>query len=779
MIVKLNSVNFENGLRIIFASALFLTSIIIHVPLELKMPSEGLDPSWAYAMNIVISQGWSIGEHVVFTFGPYAPVVTKTFHPDLYGMTMLASLYLAASFFLISHCVFKSSWIWVRIGFILTLWSVFYFPDTLFYIYFLMFYVYVGMNIANNRPLSWFDKLTFVLGSSCFGMIALIKGSLLIGCFLTISLSAYAICISSNYKRAVAVVLIPLFSLMFFWLAASQDFESLPNYFSSLIPIVLGYTEAMSSKGSLTEIYYYLASGFLIIVLLMLFSKGVIFIRFLLIIMFSLIIFLVFKSGFVRHDAHALIASSTLLLISILAASLIAKRASIILLFLSFFSWYSVSINYTYFASVNPFVIINDRYVSALRGLRTQLDDYSELEKKYLSAIKNLKNEGQLLDLKGTVDIYSYDQSYLIASGNIWNPRPIFQSYSAYTKSLLEKNRDHLLGENSPDNIIFKIQPIDGRLPSLEDGVSWPVLLAKYRPTKLLQESLYLERRVDAIIPQGEFTKRIDAGVYQIGESIQLPGKSDLLFATIKLKKSIGGKLVNTLFKPSQLEIKLVLDDDSVYSYRMISGMAESGFFISPLIRSVEEFGLLYSDVKNLSHLMVKSIRVDVLDNALMWADDFEINFFAVQYESSPNFFEVMNFSLPYASDFRRIKVSSSCFGSIDYANGVRNDDKIVAASSFLNIHGWLATDVNLPLIPENIHLIISDERGRRWFLDAVKSSRPDVGNHFQQPLLDLSGYKIFADVSGLKGNYSLTLAYSNGGDFFSCSQFNIPISIN
>lgn len=96
-----------------------------------------------------------------------------------------------------------------------------------------------------------------------------------------------------------------------------------------------------------------------------------------------------------------------------------------------------------------------------------------------------LKARDDFPRLPGTTDIYSYNQTSLIASEMTWSPRPIFQSYSVFTAKMAEINSNYLLSENKPDNILFKIEPIDNRIPSMEDGMSWPILINHYQPVRL------------------------------------------------------------------------------------------------------------------------------------------------------------------------------------------------------------------------------------------------------------------------------------------------------
>ena len=59
---------------------LFITLICIFVPFSPAMPGEGLDPSWVFGMNQAVAQGFAFGRDLIFTFGPYASIYTKTFH---------------------------------------------------------------------------------------------------------------------------------------------------------------------------------------------------------------------------------------------------------------------------------------------------------------------------------------------------------------------------------------------------------------------------------------------------------------------------------------------------------------------------------------------------------------------------------------------------------------------------------------------------------------------------------------------------------------------------
>ena len=97
------------------------------------------------------------------------------------------------------------------------------------------------------------------------------------------------------------------------------------------------------------------------------------------------------------------------------------------------------------------------------------------------------------------VDLLMTDQGIVLAMGLHYDPRPVFQSYSAYTPELARRNEAHFANANAPRFVILKMQPIDGRLPMQEDGLALTMLLRRYRPLIfrcILRVSDALEPRV-------------------------------------------------------------------------------------------------------------------------------------------------------------------------------------------------------------------------------------------------------------------------------------------
>lgn len=97
-IKKFSSSNLAQIVNIILCFVLLITTIAIFVPFSPEMPGTGLDPSWQFGINQAMAQGLSFGKEIIYSFGPYASIYTRLFHPSTDFMMLSGSLYLALSY---------------------------------------------------------------------------------------------------------------------------------------------------------------------------------------------------------------------------------------------------------------------------------------------------------------------------------------------------------------------------------------------------------------------------------------------------------------------------------------------------------------------------------------------------------------------------------------------------------------------------------------------------------------------------------------------------------
>ena len=176
---------------------------------------------------------------------------------------------------------------------------------------------------------------------------------------------------------------------------------------------------------------------------------------------------------------------------------------------------------------------------------------------RFDDARREINASSQLdFDLQGTVDVYSFEQSALLSRGYDWDPRPVFQSYSAYTPELIRNNEQHLRGSGAPDHIVFQLETIDDRLPALDDGLSWPAMLDNYRVAEVSGDWVHLARNPGPLRAESRFTL-LGTTSAQLGQEVAVPPGTGPVFAQIELAPSFYGRLVDTAYKLPILELTL------------------------------------------------------------------------------------------------------------------------------------------------------------------------------------------------------------------------------
>jgi hypothetical protein len=324
----------------------------------------------------------------------------------------------------------------------------------------------------------------------------------------------------------------------------------------------------------------------------------------------------------VVERAHALIPGTSILIAALLLPYCVRSKCTAPVIFLALSSSLYIEGHYTHIVLLKN---IQSTYSAAWHGLLNRLKDATWLNNNFMLTMDFLHAKNAFPVMPGTSDIYSYDQTDLIASGNTWSPRPIIQSYSVFNQSLAQLNKQHLLDTNGPDTVFFKLQAIDHRLPSLEDGISWPVLISNYEVTTWVKDYLLLGKKPEKkkYIPATQALGE----QHTFGEWVHIPTTSSLVFISLELKPRLWGMVMGLLFKAQELIILVCLNDGSEKQYRLIPAMARSGFLLSPLIENTYEFSLLYQRKKVLSHKQVHSFMIKPEGSIVssMWNYDYEL----------------------------------------------------------------------------------------------------------------------------------------------------------
>jgi hypothetical protein len=494
-------------------------------------------------------------------------------------------------------------------------------------------------------------------------------------------------------------------------------------------------------------------------------------------------LFFQFKIGFVRHGGgHIPIAAGALLLaVTVLPLQRSVSRTnSAVLLFSIIFACVSAYLIGGAGYGYNPVTRLQANLApvrSWIGSIESFPPSQAVLERRYEDALARIRKQNPLPKLPGTTDIYSHNQAALIASGNVWNPRPVFQSYAAYELSLVELNRDHLLGANAPDNILFAPEPIDGRLPTLEDGLSWPVFMSHYRLVHAVGKYAQLRRRA---VPTADIMgEPQQAERHVLGEVFSLPRQNaSILFAKVEIEPTLFGRALEILFKPTQLHMTLWFANGQTQTYRIVSTMTKSGFVLSPLVRSTAEFADLVSGNQSaLDGTRVTSAKIwSDLPRLPIWKSTFKIAYTPldpVRYQEPSSFFSPLTVANPAAA-----ASVDKCWGSIDRTNGqLLRGKRVTTPQRYLTLNGWfISPGKNTDTITSQVLVEVAYEDGETSFYKTQRTPRPDVGKYFKRPDLKDVGYTARIDIPADKKNYTVTIAAKDKDSLTLCRNLSVRV---
>jgi hypothetical protein len=621
--------------RILVFGALVATLIAVLVPLSPEMPSTTLDASWVYALNQAVADRLPFGKAIVFSYGPYASIQTKTYHPATDHLMVFGSLYLAVCYAIGVISLARSArlrWLLVLIAFLAG--GFMRIPDALLLSYVLIVsgMIYRTTLADSSFALSRTDRFMLVFLVAPLGLLPLVKGTLVALCGAIVFLCCAILWRRHARRLACYCALAPLAVAIFGWLIAGQPVSTLGYYVVRMRPVISGYSEAMASSGDPVEVVVYILAAVVILFAAGATPQVALSSRLFLASSYLVFLFVMFKEGFVRHDAHSYIAGTGLVMAALILTLTLRSRGSAMAFAVAVLALFYIDQGYgsgststrTYYRNVAA------TYRTAVDGLKLRSAGNNQLHHAFEDRLRAIAVQSHISLLKGTADVYPTDQAALLASGNTWSPRPVLQSYSAYTQELAQLDEQHLLGLDAPDNVIFRVASFGGRFSALDDGPSWVSLLSRYSRTGTDGEYLYLTKAQPpgpdpALIPVAE-------EVHSIDHDFDVPLSSQPLFAQIDIHPTILGRIVTTLYKPPQLTIQVRTRGGLSKTYTLISGMARAGFVISPLVENADEFDLLYGDSNHWNDRQVTSVLISTAGGKpRMWKRRFTVRLSRIQ----------------------------------------------------------------------------------------------------------------------------------------------------
>ncbi|MGA3067330.1 MAG: hypothetical protein ABSF29_10830 [Tepidisphaeraceae bacterium] len=617
---------------------------------------DDLDTSWFSVLQWAHQNHVDFGHDLVFMYGPLYFTASlgapETFIPVAATWLLLSTAYFAGLFRLARH-VTTSLWmaaLSILAVILLTGIPLNIFDARLLLLSWLLLLIHFYVDERPWRP-------SQILLTLAMALAALMKIS-----FFLSALPVVAVIGADQLSRR-KVPWTPILyaaAVFAFWLAAGQKIQSLIPYLKNTLELSDGYVEGqmLFPPNGFVGIAQFTFTAILILIALSLvhpwkwmrksqtpsappllsLTRSS-----LALLGAAALLFVIFKSGFVRHDAHEITATTALAIMAVTLSTALWPKIQngmaqtflvLVALIAIYLSWNSIE---KFTSLTGPTAIaeeLADLPSRAAGNLQAILGNPAPMKPSQEIAAPVIP---PLPSVSGSVDIFPWGQRQLLDQGLDYSPRPVFQSYLTFTPSLLKMNAQFLAGPRAAQTLLFDIQTIDYRFPPQDDSLSWPVLLTKYDLQDAAGSHLILRKsplpRDFQLVPLASRTARL-------GETIPVPITGDPIWVTIDLPLTPLGKLAHFLLKPPFLAMQIETQSNSQapQTYRFQRQAARAGFLLSPQITDRMAFAQLYSSrwqqelaAGQVTALAVRAIPSDD-GTSPCYQEQYTIQFFALRY---------------------------------------------------------------------------------------------------------------------------------------------------
>lgn len=191
-----------------------------------------------------------------------------------------------------------------------------------------------------------------------------------------------------------------------------------------------------------------------------------------------------------------------------------------------------------------------------------------------------------------TVDCYPYNYCFIERNNLDWVPRPIIQSYAAYTPWLDKKNAEHFLSDAAPQYLIWEndilkrdrwnsaMTSIDGRYLLHDEPQTIDAIFRNYIIVNKAKEYTLWEKRDTTL--KGGFSESLKDSL-QWGKWFPVPQIGTFMNAQVELELKVLGKLKAALYKGEAVYIEYKTDL-GIRKHRITQKHANKHLWVSPLL---------------------------------------------------------------------------------------------------------------------------------------------------------------------------------------------------
>lgn len=587
----------------------------------------GLDVSWQMTLNYAKAMHWTWGKDIIYTYGPLGFLGTRLGFGISRWAFLLFDIFFVANMF----CVFRD---FLRLSNNKWLATVILFAFT------------IVMEPSHRTDMSWVitlfafywmyrshkeAKYNYLL-LACINIVICFFLKLNAGLVGIVFLSGHLVNLYVFRKINLLKTGIILSSLAaMIGLGAWVFHVSIPGYLSGALGIIKGYNSIMFIEQELylvqennIAVLFYVMLAFVIVYIVALikdkkYSE----------IYYSLLViayaFLLRKQACLRNDfGHYFEFFSYIPIVFLVGNFLLSSRKNQKPVFAFMFVFTMLSLFYT---SERPQRTIDEAVTRRYSGLGAYFDMFlhypgnSFLNNKHKRYIPErvLSRIG-----KKPVDIFPWDSEYLIENGLNYQPRPVFQSFSAYTDYLEQVNYESYL-KKAPDYLIYDYESIDTRYPFNDDLLVNFFICKNYSYV----DSFNSNGRWRALLEKKDTVQPLEMvkpkeGVFRINQDIPIDW---VMMMKMDVKLTAWGKAQSILYREPVLYISMKRAGGNTVRYRISKEMLKAGIMVDRWVNSNEDY-VKYMLDKN---MLDRFVSVRIVADSDFYKPDIKVEYYNVK----------------------------------------------------------------------------------------------------------------------------------------------------
>ena len=568
-----------------------------------------LDPSWVVALNYVKEKGIYWGSDFAFTYGPLGQLLTRAGWGENKFIFLFFDIFIFINYFLLFFTSFVRSKLKIVTSVIILsiclmspLWVGS--SNSLVLMTFLVFWI--SLSIEDNKW-SYYTLQVLIIVILFYSKFN--TGLIAIPLFYS-GIIYNLISQKTDKTKLIITSISPILLIVLLSFSFNVD---LLNYITSGFEIIKGYNDVMfltnQLQGSYTiAVFIIFLLSIIFLVNSILINKNSLFKTGILFFLFLTSIFVLYKQAFVRADINHIKDFFVFLPLLIftnkeLHTDVKNVTLNILTLLVILFSGYYFYNNFDKNFNIKTKLNKSD-YTNAFSNF-TNKSGLNIYENNYPLPKEVLQKIG-----RNSVDIFPWNIQLLLENKLNYLPRPVIQSYTAYTPKLEELNFNHYNSKKGPEFVIFDYASIDGRYPLYDESKTHLILMKNYDVVSSFEydsRNLLLLQRKKAFKPIS-FFKTKEYAMY-----ITSPLKiEDNIYYEVSLYNSLTGKIKSTIKHAPEINIEIITQQGQIMKYKSSKLLLQSGLFSSYFINGTSDFISLNQN--QINHKKIKGLYFRPLD---------------------------------------------------------------------------------------------------------------------------------------------------------------------